>query len=52
MTGFGGAVPSGGAPAAPAAAPAPAPAAAPVTPAVQSQFEGSIDDRLNALINS
>ncbi len=51
MTGFGSAVPEGGAPAAAPAQPAPAPAAPPVTPGVVSAFEGSIDDRLNALIN-
>jgi len=50
MTGFGSAVPETPQPAAAPAGPAPAPTA-PVAPGVVSAFEGSIDDRLNALIN-
>ena len=49
MTGFGVATPEGNAPAAPAAAPA-GPVAGPNISV--SEFEGSIDDRLAALINS
>lgn len=51
MTGFGATQPEATQPAAAPAQPAAAPAAAPVTPGVVSAFEGSIDDRLNALIN-
>ena len=55
MTGFGGATTApvaAPAQAAPAAAPEAAPAPAPVAPAVVSAFEGSIDDRLNALLGN
>lgn len=50
MTGFGATQPDATQPAATAAAPTTAPAGPPVTPGVVSAFEGSIDDRLNALI--
>lgn len=52
MTGFGAVTSEGGAPAAnPAPAnPGPEPGAAPAAPGVVSAFEGSIDDRLNALL--
>lgn len=52
MTGFGAAAPETPAPAAAPAGPAAAPAGPAVSPGVVTAFEGSIDDRLNALINA